>query len=251
MGPRTPASYNSRLDYGDQHLYGRKRGRHVRGKRSFLSPHSDMLGDMGHPEPPSDGTITTLLAAVRDGSTEANERLFDRVYGELRLIARSQVSRLGVEAFEATGLIGAAYERLAGKEALNAEDRRHLFFLFGRAMHDILVEHVRSEQSLKRGGGVQHVTLVELQVEDDRVRADLVDLAEALQALERVDPDSARIAILRYYTGRSLREAAEIMGMSFAVARRHWDYAKAWLLERLSRNEGDRSSDNPPTDGIV
>lgn len=191
---------------------------------------------------PDPGTITRLLTEARDGRPRALDDLFELLYDDLRAVARRELGKAHNSPVHATTLVHSACARLLGRDALDAADRRHFFFLLGRAMHDVLVEGVREERSQKRGGGWRRQTLVEFECDDRAVVADALDLAEALGALERVDPESHRVVMLRCFGGRTLREAAELMECTFATARGHWDYARAWLRERLGEGFAERDA---------
>lgn len=188
------------------------------------------------------GTITILLKRSKDGDTHASNELFTRVYDELKLVARGQLAkfRSGIGELEGTSLVHAACERLLEDGMVDAECRRHFFFLFGRAMHDVLVEQARADMTAKRGGGRQREELIEFAVDDTLTRASIMDLIEALKLLKNVDPAAAQVAELRYLSGRTLEQTVEITGSSLAEVRRDWSYAKAWLRDRLS------SSPPPP-----
>lgn len=186
-------------------------------------------------------TITSLLGEVREGRADAADRLFAHVYEDLKQVARQQLQKNRAGVLQATALVNAAYERLASREALDAADRRHLFYLFGRAMHDVLVEQVRRDLAEKRGGGLKQVPLLEVTVEGASRRIDLLDLQEALAELSLSDPDAARIVMLRFYAGLTLEESATAAELTFAVARRHWEYAKAWIHERLTSHRDSKN----------
>lgn len=180
------------------------------------------------------GTITSLLHRARNGDAGATDALIERVYGELKVVALGHIARSRQRAnLDATNLVHAAFEQLLKRERLGAEDRRHFFFLFGRAMRDVLVDEARREDAAKRGGGRRRVPLADFTLDGSTDRWGFIDLHEALTALSVVDPDGARVAELRYFGGRSLEETAEIMGCSVFRVRDHWKYARAWLAERL------------------
>jgi RNA polymerase sigma factor (TIGR02999 family) len=101
-------------------------------------------------------------------------------------------------------------------------------------MQDVLVEEWRRRHAKKRGGGRSRADLLEFGADDDSIRADVLDLRDALTELAVHDPAGARLINLRFFAGRTLEEAAEIVGCTFATARRDWEYARAWLRERLS-----------------
>jgi len=187
--------------------------------------------------PPSTGTVTVLLREARSGDASARDELFRRVYDELRGIARGMVGSGGWPALglEVTSLVNSACLRLLGRDQLDAEDRRHFFFLFGRAMHDVLVETVKASQALKNGGDRKRLVLMDAWSEDGgSFQADVIDLRAALEEFRAIDPDAAKVVEMRYFAQRSIRETAEMLDRSIASVRRDWAYASAWLSERLS-----------------
>lgn len=186
---------------------------------------------------PVTGTVTVLLRGARAGDNAAREKLFRLVSEELRGIARGMVGPNGWPALglDVTSLVNSACVRLLGREQLDAEDRRHFYFLFGRAMHDVLVETVKAAQTQKQGGDRKRVVLMDAMAEDGQsIQADLMDLRGALEEFRGVDAEAARVVEMRYFAQRSIRETAEILGRSVASVRRDWAYASAWLNDRLS-----------------
>lgn len=193
------------------------------------------LGSVRGTERPTDGTITSLLVRARAGDKPAADCLFDRVYGELRNIARREIANCGCKAsIGGTALVGAACERLLEREKLDAENRRHFFYILSRAMHDVLIEEHRAAKTLKRGGEYQHFPIAEFEIPDASKTVEFLDLHHAIEELRRLDEASAEIVVLRFFGGRTLEEAAACMGCTVSVARRHWQYAQAWLHNRLS-----------------
>lgn len=161
--------------------------------------------------------------------------LFDRVYEELRQIARRLTSDVPARAdLNPAALVNAACERLLASEKLNAEDRRHFFFIFGRAMHDVVVDEARRATAQKRTPRPGDLLPSSQPVHFDRTSLTLGKLAELIQEFHRVDPEAAQVVRLRYFAGRSLRQTASDLGITLAAVRAHWAYAKAWLAERVS-----------------
>jgi RNA polymerase sigma factor (TIGR02999 family) len=200
-----------------------------------------MLDAMPIPEQSPAGTVTVLLREARGGREGAKDELFALVYGDLRALARARLAeqRRG-EPLDATGLVHAACERLLARNRLDANDRGHFFFLLGRAMHDVLVEEARAEAAQKRGGGQRKISLSELAAPSGSAATGILDLQEALAEFRRIDPEAARAVELRFFAGRTIEETAEAMNCTFSVARGHWEYAKGWLFERLSRDRGSQ-----------
>lgn len=180
------------------------------------------------------GTITSLLEKSIGGCAEAREQLFYHVHEELRRVARSKLFSQRVASLQSTDLVNDAYCRLAAREKLSATNRKHFFYLLGRAMHDVLIDHIRAESAQKRGGDRQRQPLVEVTVDQNSATFNLFDLTDALEALSARDADAARVVQLRYYGGMTLAEIADEMNQSVAKVRDHWEYARAWLHARLS-----------------
>jgi RNA polymerase sigma factor (TIGR02999 family) len=178
-----------------------------------------------------------MLQQAQTGDKQAADRLFGYVYNDLRkMAARLMASRARPwSGDEAASLVNAACERLLIGQKLNAQDRRHFFYLLSRAMQDVLVEQARSDLAVKRGGRHHRVPLGEFAAEPHSEAPDVLDLKEALEEFQKHDPEAAEVVMLRFFAGRSLDETSELMGCSVASVRRNWEYARAWLHERLSR----------------
>jgi RNA polymerase sigma factor (TIGR02999 family) len=189
--------------------------------------------------------ITRLLERARAGDGGARDELFGIVYADLRQAAEGLLAagNWPRDAMGGTELVNTACMRLLDRDQMDAENRRHFFFLLGRAMHDVLVEEARSATAAKRGGGKRPGTLVEFAVDGETTVVGMLELSAAIAELHEADPEAARVVRLRYFCGRSLRDTAELMGSSLAVTRRHWDYARAWLRVRLG---GERKGGDEP-----
>jgi RNA polymerase sigma factor (TIGR02999 family) len=132
-----------------------------------------------------------------------------------------------------TALVHEVYLRLIGKPRLPLESRRQFFFAAARAMRDILVEQARRKAGPKRGGGRRRVELSERVAIIEPPSQEVQDLHEALDELEQLDARKARIVELRYFTGMSMKETAEVLGLSERTLHRQWRFIKAWLKKRL------------------
>lgn len=183
------------------------------------------------------GTITSLLTDARAGGAAASETLWGLVYEELRGIAVQKLRGYRGGVLQPTALVNAAFERLLGRNALDAENRRHLFYLFSRAMNDVYADHLRKEGAQKRGGGRARVPLMEVSDETGSRTLNFSELNQALCELRAIDSDAADLIQLRFFGGLSLQAASETLGLTFGVGRRRWDYAKAWLHQRLSASQ--------------
>ncbi len=123
--------------------------------------------------------------------------------------------------------------RLVDYKRMQWQDRAHFFAVSGQLMRRILVDHAR-RHNLKRGGGVQHVSLDEVSVVGSERAADLVALDGALDALAQLDPRKAQIVELRFFGGLSVPETAEVLKLSPITVMRDWRSAKAWLYREMT-----------------
>ena len=179
-----------------------------------------------------DGNVTDILRAAQEGDQEAAARLLPLVYDELRKLAQARMARLPPgQTLQPTALVHEAYLRLVGKGEVRLEGRRHFFFAAARAMRDILVEQARRKAGPQRGGDRRRVELPEVAAAP--VPEGVLAVHEALAELEKEDPLKAQLVNLRYFTGMSVREAAQVLGLSERTLHRHWRFVKAWLKGRL------------------
>lgn len=183
----------------------------------------------------SDSTkeVTQLLAAVRNGDQKAHDQLLPQVYDELRRLAASHMRKERANhTLQATALVNEAYLRLAGTEN-QAQDRVHFFALAAQTMRRILVDHARSKNRDKRGGGLQQTTLDgSVFVSDDNQGA-VIELDEALQRLSEFDERGAKAIELMFFGGLTYDEAGEVLGVSKTTLFEDIKIAKAWLAKEM------------------
>lgn len=185
--------------------------------------------------------VTRILAEARAGDPGATGRLFDLVYAELRRIAAAKMAHeAAASTLQPTALVHEAWLRLGGDAAPAWENRAHFFSAAAEAMRRILVEQARRRRTLRRGRDPERVPLTDLDLPAPEQRGDdLLRVHEALDALARSHPDKAELVKLRYFMGLNLDEAAAILGVSLATAKRQWTFARAWLLRELHRRASE------------
>jgi RNA polymerase sigma factor (TIGR02999 family) len=178
--------------------------------------------------------ITQLLHAARSGDAAASGALFSLVYQDLKRLAHGRLFKEGGSAeLDTTSLVHESYLRMAAGRQLDAADRAAFFGYMGRVMRSVLVDHVRAQQAAKRGGGREQVTLT-TGVPEERIDEDgLLAVDAALDALERLAPQYHRLVELRYFAGLSVREVAELRGVSSRTVEREWDKARAFLRQLM------------------
>ncbi len=185
---------------------------------------------------------TFLLARACAGEEQATAALSPLLYEELRRIARNLLRRERPNhTLQPTALVHETYLRLIDESQLAAgtdqEAKARFLGLAANAMRRILIQHARGRAAEKRGGARQRVEFDEgaiaLPIQDET----LLDLDEALTKLQAINPELARFAELRLFSGLSVREVAPVLQQSLTTAKENWALARAWL-SRLLRPEG-------------
>jgi RNA polymerase sigma factor (TIGR02999 family) len=182
--------------------------------------------------------VTHILCAIERGDPQAAAQLLPLVYDELRKLAAQRLAHEKPgQTLQATALVHEAYLRVVGSEQAQPWDsRRHFFAAAAEAMRRILIDQARRKLSVKRGGDRKRLPLVDLAPlagpQGEPVE-DLLALDEALKLLEAEEPIKAQLVKLRYFTGASLEETAQLMDISPATAKRYWIYARSWLYGKL------------------
>lgn len=179
--------------------------------------------------------VTHILSAIEQGDPTAADELLPLIYKELRELAAAKLAREKPgHTLQPTALVHEAYMRLAkGGDGISWNSRSHFFAAAAESMRRILIESARRRSAVRRGGHLDRQPLSDcedLAELDDRR---LLDLDEALQALQEELPDIARLVELRFFGGLTIDQAADALGVSSRTANRHWVYAKAWLNDRM------------------
>jgi len=189
----------------------------------------------------SPGEVTRLLVELRGGNREAEAKLIPLVYSHLhRLAAHYMRHERPDHTLQPTALVNEAYLRLASQGETDWRDRAHFFGVAARLMREILVEHARARQAGKRGGKVEKLPLDEAPGFSPAKSRELIELGDALETLERLDPRQARVVDLRFFGGLTVEETAEVLGIAPRTVKREWSVARAWLHGELSGKAGEQ-----------
>jgi RNA polymerase sigma factor (TIGR02999 family) len=182
--------------------------------------------------------ITTLLTEWSQGDVTALDRLAPLVYPQLRLIAASYLRREDRgHTLQATGLVHEIFLKLIGRRKPQFENRTHFYALAAKLMRMALIDHARGVRAARRGGGEAVVPLHDDMPWVDAAGPDVLDLDIALDELEALDPEQARMIELRFILGCSVDETAEALGISRSSVDRKVRLARAWLFRRLGRGD--------------
>jgi RNA polymerase sigma factor (TIGR02999 family) len=186
--------------------------------------------------------VTRLLREWSNGDESALEQLTPLVYGELRRLAGRYLRKERPDhTLQSTALVHEAFIRLVDQRDVKWQNRAHFFGVAAQMIRRILVDHARGRQATKRGSGAPKLSLDEALATPERKDLDILALDDALNSLAKIDPQQARIVELRFFTGLTVEETAEVLGISPATVKRDWVTAKAWLYRDISRAAGHES----------
>jgi RNA polymerase sigma-70 factor, ECF subfamily len=179
--------------------------------------------------------VTQLLIGWSNGDKEALDALLPVVYEELRKQAANYLRRERVgHTLQTTALIHEAYLKLVDQKNVHWQNRAHFFGIAAQLMRRILVDHARTKKRAKRGGSNIRVSFNEANVLTPSQNLDIVALDEALERLSEIDEQQSRIVELRFFSGLTVEETAEVLAISPATVKRDWSMAKAWLHREIS-----------------
>jgi len=178
--------------------------------------------------------VTQLLMAWGQGEQAALDRMLPIVHAELRRLARRYMrdERVG-HTLQASALVNEAYMRLVDADGVEWQNRTHFFAVSARLMRQILVDYARKRGGQKRGGKAGAVSLDEAMAARIPLDEDLIAVHEALLRLSEIDARKDQIVELRFFSGLTEEETAEVLNISPETVRRDWRFAKAWLRNEL------------------
>ena len=179
--------------------------------------------------------ITRILQSMEGGDTKATDELLSMVYGELRRIAAVKMAgEAPGQTLQPTALVHEAWLRLGGDQQPTWRNRAHFFAAASEAMRRILVEKARRKLRQKRGGGQECTELEESVIAGPAEDEKVIEVHEALDALAAEDPQKAEIVKLRFFVGLRNDEIAAVLDVNEKTVRRHWEVAKARLLQIMA-----------------
>lgn len=164
----------------------------------------------------------------------AAEKLLPMVYDELRDLAANYLrSERANHTLQPTALVHEAYLKLVDQSRVDWQGRTHFYAVSAAAMRRILIDHARTRGRHKRGGDWRRVLLDDVNVADGQDVVNAVALDSALESLQVLDSNQARIVELRFFGGLTVEEVAHVLGVSKRKIEGEWTHAKAWLRSAL------------------
>lgn len=186
--------------------------------------------------------VTQLLVEWGNGDQAALDKLLPLVNAELRQLAKRYMRRESPgHTLQTSALVNEAYLRLVDQKHVQWQNRAHFLGIAAQLMRRILIDHARSHQYAKRGGGALRVSLDETAAVAEARAAELLAVDEALEKLTTLDARKGRLVELRFFGGLTEEETAEVLGVSVPTVQREWRAAKAWLHRMLTEGNGNES----------
>jgi len=189
------------------------------------------------------GDVTVLLSELSSGNNEAWNKLLSLVYKELHAIAHGAMRKEHPgQTLQTTALVNEAFLRLVKDSGDHWENRRHFFRVAARAMRHILVDKYRSMKTAKRGEGKRPISFDDLDFQSikmdgpENLLRDLEALNRALDKLGANDKHQRKCTIveLRYFVGLTLKQTADVLGVSEVTVSRDWEFTRAWLHREMT-----------------
>lgn len=179
--------------------------------------------------------ITQLLNSASSNDSLVLNDVLPIVYNELRKISSKYLrDEYKKHTLQTTELVHEAYIKLIGSAEISWESRGHFYGIAARSMRQILVDYARKKKSEKRGKGKTQLSLDDANFVIADSEDQLLNLNTALEKLEGTDERSAKIVELRFFSGLSIEETAEVLNISPATVKRDWQFAKAWLYREIN-----------------
>ena len=179
--------------------------------------------------------VTQILTAIEQGDAKAADELLPVVYNELRRMAAHKMSSEPAgHTLQPTALVHEAWLKLVDSPSQSWQNRAHFFGAAAEAMRRLLIARARRKLTQRRGSGAPHLDADEVEIAGPVPDDQLLALNEALDRFAALEPEQAELVKLRYFVGLKINEAAQVLGISEATAKRWWAYARAWLFHEIS-----------------
>jgi len=180
---------------------------------------------------------TQLMIAAEQGDRNATEKLLDLVYDELRRLATSKMAReTPGQTMQPTELVHEAWLRLVGAKNRKFENRAHFFFAAAEAMRRILIDMARRKLTVRHGGGLERVHLEGQDFAAPGADQQLLAVHEVLDNFAKEYPLQAEVVKLRYFTGMTNEETAQVLGISVSAVKSYWRFARSWILHAIEHS---------------
>ncbi len=179
-------------------------------------------------------TVSLLIRAADQGDRAATEVLFERLYSELRRMAKHELAkRVGFVTISATTLLHEAYLNMAAREGQSFPDRGRFMAYAARVMRSFIIDHARERHAQKRGGLFEITSLDTNAMENSVNHREVAQIGDALDELAKVEPELAEIIDLKFFCGLSFVEIAALRHVSERTVQRNWERARLYLHRQI------------------
>lgn len=179
--------------------------------------------------------LTQVINQIGSSEAYAPECILPLVYDDLHRRAVIQMSREAAgQTLQPTALLHEAWLRLVSGERRRWQNRAHFYAAAAEAMRRILIENARKKARLRHGGAQQRVNIDGIELADTTPDEKILLINDALEQLERVDREKARVVLLKFFGGHTNKEVADCLGVTERTVERQWAFAKAWLYGTIS-----------------
>ncbi len=194
------------------------------------------------------GDVTALLQAAGRGNSSAVEKLLPLIYSDLRMLARSALSRERPNhTLQPTAIVHEAYLRIfqspnPTSSKLTFEERGQFFGLASKVMRQLLVDYARRRRAEKRGGGVVAEVMPDTIPALPRPAEEILAVHEGLDHLNQLDERQARMIEMHYFGGLELDEIATTFSVSIRTVKRELCTGRLFLKHYLGRTTSQVST---------
>ena len=184
---------------------------------------------------------TLLVQRAASGDSDAMRALFSSLYPDIKRLARGKLAQAGgITGLNATALVHEGFMRMAEREGLQGQTRLQFFAYIGKVLRSIVIDFVRERDAEKRGAGM---TLLTMSHADGTLApwmdvSDMVALDQALDQLQKLDLRLYQVIELHVFSGLSLQEVAQELGVTLRTVNRDLLKARALLSRTLGPEVG-------------
>jgi len=176
----------------------------------------------------------SLIGAHANGYNPATDALFTTLYSELHRLARRELARQGARgSLSVTTVLHEAYLDMCGRDGVSFPDEARFMGYAARVMRGLIIDHARSRNAMKRGGEFEITSLEHDTPVASAAAHELSSISDALDELEKVDPELAEIVDLKFFCGLSFVEIAALHKISERTVQRKWDKARIYLRQSM------------------
>ena len=162
----------------------------------------------------------------------------DSIYEQLHRLAEGALAReTPGHSLQPTMLVHDAYLRLKEQRNVDPADRSQVMAAGATIIRRLLIDYARTRKSQKRGGADGRGVPLHISVADSANQLDILELNDALEALNQENPRAAQVVELKFFGGLSGEEIAKQLGVSLRTVNNDWRFAKAWLYRTLGSGQ--------------